>query len=82
MVRLDDLIGKRVLLSLVNSSADGYTVTLHGVEQGGIWVESRELEQLIGYRRRKAAGLKPARKPVFFVPYAQIGNLVAYSTEL
>jgi hypothetical protein len=82
MVRLDDLVGRRVLLSLINSSADGYRVILHGVEYGGIWVESKRLEKLIGYRKPKATGLKPATKPVFFVPYAQIGNLVAYSTEL
>ena len=82
MVRLDDLVGKRVLLSLINSSANGYNITLHGVEYGEIWVESKELEKLIGHRKPKAIGLKPATKPVFFVPYAQIGNLVAYSTEL
>jgi hypothetical protein len=82
MVRLDDLVGKQVLLSLIHSSADGYNVTLHGVEYGGIWVESKELEKLIGHRKAKATGLDPVTKPVFFVPYGQIGNLVAYSTEL
>ena len=70
------------MLSLINSTADGYNVVLHGVEYGGIWVEGKELEKLIGYRKPKATGLKPVMKPVFFVPYTQIGNLVTYSTEL
>ena len=54
MVRLDGLVGKRVLLSLINSTADGYNVILHGVEYGGIWVQGKELEKLIGYRKPKA----------------------------
>ena len=82
MVRLDDLIGKKVLVALVNSEVAAYDVVLHGVECGGIWVESRELEALLGHRKGKPIGLKPTKKPVFFYPYSQIAMLISYSTEL
>ncbi|MGH9605396.1 MAG: hypothetical protein ACRD3N_06810 [Terracidiphilus sp.] len=82
MVRLEDLVGKEVTLALIDSEEAGYDVVLHGVENGGIWSESNELEQRIGHRRGKSVGLKPAKKAVFFYPYSQIFFLVAYSTEL
>lgn len=82
MVRLEDLIGKRVLLALEKSKTAGYDVILHGVENGGIWVESKELEKLFDHRKRKSTALSPAKKPVFFYPYSQIFLLVSYSTDL
>jgi len=82
MVRLDDLIGQRVLMSLVNSEVAAYDVILHGVENGGIWIESKELETLLGHRKGKPMRMKPSKKPVFFYPYHQIALLISYSTDL
>jgi hypothetical protein len=82
MIRLEDLIGKKVLLALEKSTEAGYDVILHGVEYGGIWVESKELEKRIGHRKAAAIRAKPSTKPVFFYPYAQISFLIAYSTDL
>jgi hypothetical protein len=82
MVRLDDLIGKKVTLALVGSEAGSYDVTLHGVESGGLWIESADLEKLLCHRKGYAVGLAPALKPVFFYPYSQIALLIAYTTEL
>ena len=82
MVRFDDLLGREVWLALVNSKVAAYRVTLHGIEYGGVWVESKELEKHLGHRKATARGPKPSTKPVFFYPYAQIAFLIAYSTEL
>lgn len=82
MVRFDDLIGKKVILALVNSEKASYDVVLHGVEHGGIWIESLELEKLFGHKRGVITDLKPSRKPVFFYPYSQISLLISYSMEL
>lgn len=84
MLRLEDLIGKNVALALANSEKGIYRVTLHGVENGGIWIESKEMEKRINSLRRRPKNqpLKPKQKPIFFVPYAQIVFLVASSIEL
>ena len=82
MVRLEDLIGKEVWLALAKSKVPAYRVTLHGAESGGIWVESKELEKMLGHRRPKATGLVPSTKPVFFCPYSAIDFVIAYSTVL
>jgi len=82
MQRLDDLIGKKVSIAILNSKEPAYAVTLHGVEAGGIWIECKEYEELLGYKKpRKPKNLIYA-KPVFFIPYAQIQFLISYSTEL
>jgi len=66
MPKLTDFIGKNVLLSIVGSSkTQGYEVTLVGVEAGGLWVESDELQQL-------APQVVPKRRDSFFFPYAQV----------
>jgi hypothetical protein len=85
MLRLEDLIGKTVALTLVQSEkAGGYDALLHGVESGGLWVEIAEMERILGYIPRKPKTLqsRPQQKPVFFIPYAQIAFLIAPSTEL
>ena len=51
MLRLEDLIGKNVALALANSEKGIYRVTLHGVENGGIWIESKEMEKRINSLR-------------------------------
>lgn len=84
MVRLEDLIGKRVTIAIRQSIESVYEVTLHGVEAGGLWVESREMQRLLGDipKGSKNRRARPSEKPVFFIPYAQIVLLVASSTEL
>jgi hypothetical protein len=82
MLRLDDLIGKKVMVCPINKFCDSdetgtvYTVTLHGVEAGGVWLESPELSKI-------AEGLAPHHEtPVFFLPFSQIGFLLASSLAL
>lgn len=87
MVRLDDLIGNEVVLSLKEKlrSKDAeatYHVILHGVETGGLWIECRDLDEIAAALvPNKRAGL-PSQRPVFFVPYSQIVFLVSLSTRL
>lgn len=82
MVRLRDLIGKTVTLVPVIPLRQGdkpgtaYDVTLHGVETGGLWVDSSFLTTVAG-------DLAPTQEsPVFFLPYAGIHMLIAYSLQL
>lgn len=84
MQRLEDLIGKRVLVAMANTKAAGHSVILHGTEVGGIWIECEEYERLLGYKTKKSTRPKklPTAKPVFFIPFAQIVFLVSFSTEL
>jgi hypothetical protein len=83
MTRLDDLIGKPILISIVNSDlSKSGDVTLHGVESGGIWIESPYFEDLFGYKAKQHNSATPETKPVFFVPFAQIRVLVSASIVL
>ena len=84
MQRLDDLIGKKVLLAIQNSTEAAYSVTLHGTEAGGLWIESETHERLLGYQPKKPSKgqRQPAAKPVFFIPFSQVVFLVSFSTEL
>jgi len=84
VVRLDDLVGKKVMLTLIDSEEPIYEVTLHGVETGGIWVENKQMQTLLQGEKKRPNGRRaqPSQKPVFFIPYAQIAFLVASSTEL
>ncbi len=83
MQSLNDLIGKPILLMLIDSNVHQHDITLHGVETGGIWIESEYLEDVMGFRSSKAESvLLPSFKPVFFIPFGRIKVLVASSTEL
>lgn len=84
MQSLHELIGKQVTLGIVNSQRAYYEVTLHNVEQGGIWVESAELDELVGPLRSEnvSDGPMPLERPVFFIPYASVHFLVASSVAL
>jgi hypothetical protein len=78
MLRLDDLIGKPITMVLVGS-ATTYDVVLHGVENGGLWIESEHFEKLL------PSSLKQLDIPhhlVLFFPFAQIHFLVAASIHL
>lgn len=84
MQRIDDLIGKKILIAINNSKEAAYDVILHGVENGGLWIESETHERILGYSRKKIAKNRnrPISKPVFFIPFSQIVFLVSFSTEL
>ncbi len=83
MVNLNDLIGKSVDITITTSSKAFYTVTLHGVEQGGLWIEGGVIHELLGYEpNRKLPASKIAKRPVLFLPYAQIGFLLSSSIDL
>ena len=84
MRRLDDLIGKRVTVALAESEAAPYRLTLHGVEGGGVWLEGKELERLLGYRPKRTGKIsdKPEGRPVFFIPYTKISFLLSSSIGL
>jgi hypothetical protein len=82
MVRLDDLIGKEIIfvpkvpLKEKDRPSTPYKVKLHGVETGGIWIESKFLTKL-------STGLVPAsQSPVFFYPFSAIEFVVAASVKL
>lgn len=49
------------------------TVTLVGVEQAGIWVESDDAMDRIAARFK----VKPAMRAAFFIPFAQITSIIA-----
>jgi hypothetical protein len=81
MLRLKDLIGKTVIVTLRDSEKDGgYDAVLHGVETGGLWLEIEEFENL--HTPKQLPNSRPPEKPVTFVPYAQILFLIASSTVL
>jgi len=67
MQRLEDLIGRKIIVALMNSEEAGYTVTLHGVESGGIWIESKIHARLLGHSPKKSQKVhgKPPAKPLF-----------------
>jgi len=49
------------------------TVTLVGVDQAGIWIESEEAANRIAAKFR----VKPASPSAFFIPFAQITTILA-----
>ncbi len=49
------------------------TVTLVGVDQAGIWIESEEAANRIAEKYR----VKPASPSAFFIPFAQITTILA-----
>lgn len=89
MVSLDDYIGKKIILcSLVTFDAAHkpgtiYEVTLHGVEAGGIWIESEILtDGLKTVLARRGSSLSDEKMPAYFVPYAQIVYIFAGATRI
>jgi hypothetical protein len=82
MLRLKDLIGKTVIVTLLNSEKEGgYDAVLHGVETGGLWLEIEEFENYHTPNKKRPSS-RPHEKPVTFVPYTQIFFLIASSTVL
>jgi hypothetical protein len=81
MLRLDDLVGKTVIVEIRDSEKQGgYDAVLHGVEAGGLWLEIEEFKN--PYERKGSTTSRPREKSVTFIPYAQIIFLIASSTDL
>lgn len=83
-MRLDEIIGKKITLSLVRSK-NPYILTLRGVEAGGIWVEGGSLDALTGHKssqKERPKSPKPPTRPVVFIPYPQVVFAVYHSTDL
>jgi hypothetical protein len=49
------------------------TVWLHGVETGGIWIESQETTNCLLEHLKTSRALKT---PIFFIPYSQIQTII------
>ena len=82
MVTLESLIGETVTLvpviplKLGDKPGASYEVTLHGVEIGGLWIDSSFLTAVAG-------DLAPKNEaPVFFLPFAGIHMLIGFSMQL
>ena len=68
MPSFKQLIGRTIGVLLVNESKM-LDITIRGVEDGGIWVESSDANETI---RREATLETFGLKPIIFFPYAQI----------
>ena len=90
MMKLDEMIGETFLLaSLVAFDSSHqvpyvYVIKLHGVEAGGIWIESNVLTKGVESvaRERFAANIPKDKTPVYFLPYSQIAYLFAWSSKI
>ena len=68
MPRLEDLIGESITLGLVYGAK---SVTLQGVEAGGLWVEGVELTKVLFGRSKRRKG-ESDLKTVVFIPYSHV----------
>lgn len=77
-MQLAKLVGSRIVVLgpklLDQEKLD--TVTLLGVDEAGIWIESEEAANRIADRFR----VKPAT-PAFFIPFALITTIIASNEE-
>jgi hypothetical protein len=83
-MRLEELIGQKLTIAII-SSEHSYVAKLLGVEQGGLWVESKRLNAILGHQpkaTKRPKTPKPPTRPVFFIPYSQIGFVLYESTDL
>jgi len=78
MKRLKSLIGKQVLALIPVIDPNLFqVVTLRGVEIGGLWIESEDMNQ----KFLRSMGLPAAPMPIFFVPYVHIKFVMAASEQ-
>lgn len=78
-MHLGNLLHRKIVVlgpRLLDAAADQdklETITLVGIDPGGIWIESEEAANRIASRFR----VKPAAPSAFFIPFAQITTIVA-----
>ena len=77
MRTLSDLVGK-VIISLVPAihPTELQKLKLHGVEDGGIWVEHPEYTSKL----LEKAGLNPADQKLIFLPFQQVTLMLQTAT--
>jgi hypothetical protein len=69
MKTFDERIGQTIHLVIpMFHSTEFQHVKLHGVEIGGMWIESEKATQVL----LSATKLPAGKTPVFFLPYSQI----------
>jgi len=74
-MQLADYIGERLAFLIPRIDPEGETeVILHGVEAGGVWIESQRLTNELMTQFRVAYA---PRTLVFFVPYHEIAWAMA-----
>lgn len=78
-MELKKLVGHRIVVlgPKLLDHATLETVMLLGVDDAGIWIESEAAANRVADRFR----LKPAGRPAFFIPFAQITTIVASNEE-
>jgi hypothetical protein len=76
-VNFSDLIGEEVLAMIpIFGNNTLLIVTIHGVESGGIWIESEKYTKTM----LEKLDLPAIKTPIFFVPYHEI-RFVVHSLE-
>lgn len=78
-MELKKLVGRRVVVlgpKLLDQD-QLETVTLLGIDDAGIWIESEAAANRVADRFR----LKPAGRSAFFIPFAQITTIIASNEE-
>jgi hypothetical protein len=68
-MKLDDFIGEEIKISIPYLGEEFENVKLHGVESGGIWIESQHATNIV-LAASGASGIPKAI--VLFFPYSQI----------
>ena len=78
-MQLKKLVGRRVVVlgPKLLDQAHLETVTLLGIDDAGIWIESETAANRVADRFR----LKPAGRSAFLIPYAQITTIIASNDE-
>lgn len=78
-MELKKLVGRRVVVlgPKLLDQAHLETVTLLGIDNAGIWIESEAAANRVADRFR----LKPAGRSAFFIPFTQITTIIASNDE-
>jgi hypothetical protein len=84
MKKLEDFIGKKISVAILDSANGWYDVKLDGVETGGIWIHGTQLDSLLGHipKRSVRPTLKPPTRPVIFLPFARIVTVYVETVDL
>jgi hypothetical protein len=87
MMKFDELIGETIGLKPKKPFAQGqegriYSVKLHGVEYGGLWIESPDLHAMLNQAVGVPPGQKTPKIPMFFFPFSEIGFVLVPATRL
>ena len=78
-MQLKKLVGRRVVVlgPKLLDQAHLETVTLLGIDDAGIWIDS----EVAANRVAELFRLKPAGRSAFFIPFTQITTIIASNDE-